>query len=48
MKLSEERQKKVEENLGLVHKVINDKVRPISARNLFPRRPVPDWMHRSL
>ena len=26
MKLSEERQKKVEENLGLVHKVINDKV----------------------
>ena len=26
MKLSEENQRKVEENLGLVHKVINDKV----------------------
>ena len=26
MKLNEEMQKKVEENLGLIHKVINDKV----------------------
>ena len=36
MKLNAEAQRKVEENLGLVHKVINDKVHGPYHGNLFP------------
>ena len=49
MKLSEENQRKVEKNLGLVHKVINDRVHGPYQLGIYARGgSVPDWMHRAL
>ena len=45
MKLNEEMQKKGEENLGLIHKVINDKVHGPYQMGIYSRE---ELLHRSL